>query len=89
MKEIKVFKVNSRQHRFILVETNLSSNRDTDLIKFVTTPAKNKLESLQPPGGRVSQPNVNTGRICPEVQPLTLLIDLYTVPFNNFKCTVF
>ena len=38
MKEIKVFKVNSRQHRFILFETNLSSNRDTDL----TTPAKNK-----------------------------------------------
>ena len=38
MKEIKVFKVNSRQHRSILFETNLSSNRDTDL----TTPAKNK-----------------------------------------------
>ena len=38
MKEIKVFKVNSRQHRSILFETNRSSNRDTDL----TTPAKNK-----------------------------------------------
>ena len=45
MKEIKVFKVNSRQHRFILVETNLSSNRDTDLIKFVSWKACN------PPGG--------------------------------------
>ena len=49
MKEITVFKVNSRQHRFILFETNPSSNRDTDLIKFVTTPANNKLESLQSP----------------------------------------
>ena len=81
MKEIKVFKVNSRQHRSILFETNLSSNRDTDL----TTPAKNKEYAGKlapppphPPGGEYST-NVDTGRLCPEVQPLTLLINLYTI----------